>query len=136
MKFKRITFLAIPVFASACAISMAQAQTDEFEKADVPFDFYAGGQKMPPGNYLVGVDLETKMITLSNDSGEHKIFLMGIPAGDGDANTELVFKHSGNTYALKEVKSEEIDLTFRTRVPALAMESRMAVPEVEVAMSR
>jgi hypothetical protein len=136
MKFKCITFLAILVFASAGAISIAQAQSDELEKANVPFDFYAGGQKMPAGNYTIAVDLETKMITLSNDSGEHKIFLIGIPTGDGGAHTELIFEHSGNTYALNEVESEDIDLMFQTKVPALALESRMDMPEVKVAMNR
>jgi hypothetical protein len=136
MKFKFIMFFAVVIFASAGAISAAQAQTDEIEKANVPFDFYAGGQRMPAGNYIVGVDLAAQMITLSDDSGENKMFIMGIHAGDGDDKSELVFKHSGNTYALEEVKSDVIDLTFHTTVPELAMESRTKLPPVEVALNR
>jgi hypothetical protein len=135
MKLK-IMFLAVMVFASIVSISSAQAQSDEIEKANVPFDFYAGGQKMPAGNYTISVDIETHTIALSDKSGEHKMFVMGTPAGDGDDNSELVFDHSGNTYSLEEVKSDVVDLTFTTKVPGLAMVSRMKLAQVEVAMNR
>lgn len=136
MKLKLIMFLAVLVFALAGGLSSAQAQTDEIETANIPFDFYAGGQNMPAGHYTIGVDLESQVITLSDDSGEHRMLLMGISAGDGDDKAELLFNHSGNTYALQEVKSDVINLTFNPRVPAQAMESRMALPEVEVALNR
>jgi hypothetical protein len=136
MKLKLIMFLAVMVFTSIGGISPAQAQSDETEKANVPFDFYAGGQKMPAGNYTISVDLGTHMITLSDDSDERKMFLIGTIAGDGDDNSELVFEHSGNTYALEEVKSDVVDLTFPTTVPERATESRMELPQVEVALNR
>jgi hypothetical protein len=106
------------------------------EKANVPFDFYAGKHKMPAGDYTVRIYFEAQMILLSDASGEHKIFLSGIPEGDGSDKSELVFKHSGNTYALQEVKSDVIDLTFQTKVPEPAMESSVASPQVEVALNQ
>ena len=137
MKLKVIMFLAVLVFGAVGSISSAQAQSDEIEKANVPFDFYAGAQKLPAGSYTLGVNLEHQMITLSDDSGERKMFLMGTLAGDGyDNKSELVFEHSGDTYALKEVKSDVTDLTFHTTVPNAAVESRMASPAVEVALNR
>jgi hypothetical protein len=136
MKLNLIMFAAVLAFASAGAVGSAQAQAyDEVETATVPFAFYAGKQEMPAGNYRIGVDLETRLIRLSNDSGQ-AMFLTGIPAGEGEDLSELVFTHSGDTYALKEVKSEEIDLTFNTRVPAFANESRVEFPEVVVALNR
>ncbi len=112
MKVKVMVFLAVMVVASIGGISSAQAQSNAVEKANVPFDFYAGGEMLPAGTYTVGVDLEDDLITLSDNSGDRKMFLTGIPAGDGADTSELVFDHSGNTYALKEVKSDVIDLTF------------------------
>jgi hypothetical protein len=136
MKSKLIMFIAALVLASFGGFGSAQAQTaDETETANIPFAFYAGGQKMPAGNYLVGIDLENQLITLRGDSGQ-EIFVVGTPTGDAADNPELVFKHSGNTYALMEVKSDETDLTFNTRVPSLAMESSLALPQVEVALTR
>ena len=136
MKLKFVVFLALAMFASIGGIPLAQAQPDETDRANVPFDFHAKGQKMQAGDYIITVDVLAKMIKLSDASGEHTIYLMGIPADGGSDKPELVFNHSGDTYALKEVKSNVIDLTFHTRVPEQAMESRVATPQVEVALNR
>lgn len=136
MKSKLIMFAAVLAFASAGVVGSAQAQTyDEVETATVPFAFYAGTREMPAGNYRIGLDFETRLITLSNDSGQ-TMFLAGIPAGESADLSELLFTHSGDTYALKEVKSTEIDLTFNTKAPGLANESRLEAPEVVVALNR
>jgi hypothetical protein len=136
MKLKLIMFVAALAFASAGVVGSAQAETyDEVETATVPFAFYAGTQEMPAGNYRIALDFETRLITLSNDSG-HTMFLAGIPAGEGANLSELVFAHSGDTYALKEVKSNEIDMTFQTKAPGLTNESRLASPEVVLALNR
>jgi hypothetical protein len=138
MKLKPIMFLAVMVFASIGSISSAYAQSDidEIEKANIPFDFYAGGHKMPAGKYTLGIDVESQMITLRDESGKHQMFLNGIADEGAYDKPELLFEHSGETYALKEVKSDVLDLTFRTKVPAPAMESRTALPPVEVALNR
>lgn len=131
-----IIWLAVLVFASVGGLGSAQAQTDGTEIANVPFDFYAGGQKLPAGNYVVDINVETQTITLSDRSRQHTIFLIGVSEGDGDAQSVLVFKHSGNLYALQEVKSDLIDLGFRTKLPEHAVETSMALPQVEVALNR
>jgi hypothetical protein len=136
MKLELFVCLVLAVFVSIGGIRLTQAQTDRLEKADIPFDFYAAGEKMAAGSYIIGVDAAAKWITLSDAPGEHKIFLIGIPSEDGYDKSELVFVHSGNTYALKEVKSDVIDLKFKTRVPEQAIESRAASPHVVVALNR
>lgn len=132
---KTIIFLALLVFLSIGGLAVAQTQNDETQIADIPFDFYAGGERLPAGNYTIGIDVETQIITLSDNSGQHRMFLMAVAAGDGGDQSELVFQHSGNTYALDELKSDMIDLSFRTRIPDSALESRVASP-VEVALNR
>jgi hypothetical protein len=48
----------------------------------------------------------------------------------------LTFEHSGDTYALKEVKSDLLDLSFRTKVPHEVTANLASSAEVEVAMNR
>jgi hypothetical protein len=131
-------FLAVLVAVSGGIISSAQAQADGTEIANVPFDFYAGGQKMPAGEYTIGIDVQGDRITLRDASGKHGMFLMGTPAGDAANKSELVFDHLGDVYALKEVKSDVIDfdLTFRTKTPQQAMASSVSPSQVEVALNR
>ena len=93
---------------------------------------------MPAGKYTIGMDGEGERILLRDDSGHHQMFLMGTPEEDGNDKSELVFEHTGDVYALKEVKSDVIDfnLTFPTRVPGQAKASRISPSKVEVALNR
>jgi hypothetical protein len=136
MKSKFIIFLAVLAVVTVGGIRSLRAQTDHIETADIPFDFYAGTQQMAAGNYMIKIDLENGMILLSDNSGRHTTFLLGAPAGGPDEKAELLFAHSGNTYALMEVKSDVTDLTFSTKVPGQAMESRLASSPVIVALNR
>ena len=136
MKVKVVVFLTLAIFAAIGGVGLAQAQKRNIARARVPFDFYAGGQKMPAGDYIVGVNVLTKMITLGDASGQHRMFLMGIPAEDGYDKSELVFEHRGDAYALQEVKSDLIDLTLQPRMPEQAVESRLESTRVEIALNR
>jgi len=73
---KVIMFLAVLVVASAGVVGSAQAQTDGTEIANVPFDFYAGGQKMPAGTYTIGIDLEDEHGEWDEYMVENEIFGM------------------------------------------------------------
>jgi hypothetical protein len=136
MKLKRITFFAVLVFASVGIVALAHAQDDKTVKANIPFDFYAGKQKMSAGSYRIGIDLGTELISFTDESGKHKIFLMGTPDDDGDGKSLLVFKQSGDVYALEELKSDASNWVFQTWMPVPPMESRNALPQVEVALNR
>ena len=135
MKSKLIAFFAVLVFALVGIVGAAHAQDDETGKANIPFDFYAGKQKMPAGSYRVGIDVARQVITFTDESGKHRMFLMGTPDDDGDGQSLLVFTRSGDVYALEELKSDALNWRFQTRVPEPA-ESRNALPKVEVALNR
>ena len=137
MKSTIIMFLAVLVAVSAGVVGTAHAETDGTEIATVPFDFYAGGQKMPAGHYTIGLDFKSKIITLRDDAG-HNMFLMGTPDGGSTDKSELVFEHSGDFYALKELKSDVIDfdLTCPTRMPKQETASRTSPSRIEVALNR
>jgi hypothetical protein len=132
MKLKLITFFAVLVFASVSIVALAHAQDDKTVKANIPFDFYAGKQKMSAGSYRIGIDLGTELISFTDESGKHKIFLMGTPNGEGEETAQLVFEHLGDVYALQELKSDVIGLAFQTRMPVPVMESGNASSQVEV----
>jgi hypothetical protein len=135
MKLKLITLFAVPVFASVGIVGLAHAQDDETVKANIPFDFYAGKQRMLAGSYRIGINLETDVISFTDESG-HRMFLMGTVAEEADGRSLLVFTHSENAYALEELKSDAYDWVFQTRVPEPAMESHSTSSQVEVALNR
>jgi hypothetical protein len=135
MKLKLITLFAVLVFASVGIVGLAHAQDDETVKANIPFDFYAGKQKMLAGSYRIGINLETDVISFTDESG-HRMFLMGTVAEEADGRSLLGFTHSENAYALEELKSDAYDWVFQTRVPEPAMESRSPSSKVEVALNR
>jgi hypothetical protein len=136
VSLKFITLLAVLIFASVGILSLAHAQDDETVKANIPFDFYAGEQKMPAGSYRIGIDLETAMISFTDESGKHKIFLIGASGDEGNGKSLLVFKHSGDVYALEELKSDAYNWVFQTWMPVPPIESRNALSHVEVALNR
>jgi hypothetical protein len=135
MKLKLITLFAVLVFASVGIVGLAHGQDDETVKANIPFDFYAGKQRMLAGSYRIGFNLETDVISFTDESG-HRMFLMGSVAEEADGRSLLVFTHSENAYALKELKSDAYDWVFQIRMPEPAMESHSTSSQVEVALNR
>ena len=136
MNLKFIALFSVLVFASVGIVGLAHAKDDEIQNAYIPFDFYAGTQTMPAGSYRIGINLETDVISFADESGKHRMFLVGIHAGESNGTSLLVFKHSQNVYALEELKSDAYDWAFQTRVPVPAMESRSTSSQVEVALNR
>lgn len=136
MKSKVIMFLAVLVCASTALGGFAHAQDDEARKACIPFDFYAGKQKMPSGTYRIEIDLEKNVISFTDESSKHKMFLMGIADDARDGKWLLVFEHSGDAYALGKLTSDESGWVFHTWMPAPQIGSRNASSQVEVALSR
>jgi len=136
MNFKFIVLLSVLVFAFVGIVGFAHAEDDETVKANIPFDFYAGKQKMPAGSYRIGIDLETEMISVSDESGKHKIFLIGTSGDEGNGQSLLVFKHSGDVYALEELKSDAYNWVFQTWIPVPPIESGNSSSHVEVALNR
>ena len=136
MRLKFIKLFAVLVFVSAGIHTLAQAKDVETETACIPFDFYAGKLEMPAGCYRIGIDLETEIISVTEESGEHMIFLTRTSGDEGNGKSLLVFKHSGDVYALEELKSDAVDWVFQTWTPVPPIESRNALSHVEVALNR
>lgn len=135
MKLKFITLFTVLILASMAFVGLAHAQDDEAVKACIPFDFYAGKQKMETGCYRIGIDLDKGMISFTDDSRKHKIFLMAISGDEGNGKSLLIFKHAGDVYALEELKSDAYDWAFQTWMPVEQIESRNPSSQVEVALN-
>jgi hypothetical protein len=112
MKLKFIILPALAFFVSVIGISSAHAQIDRIAKADIPFDFIAGGQQLPAGTYNIGIDVTNDIVSISDDSGRHQVLLLGNSAGAVSGNPDLVFDHSGDNYSLREIESDIISLDF------------------------
>jgi hypothetical protein len=103
MKLKRLISFATLIFVLTVAgVRWAHAQSSEVEEANLPFDFYAGVSRMSAGAYYFALDLENKTVTISDNAGQHRIFLIKIPTNDGGDKYALVFVHSGDSYFLKD----------------------------------
>lgn len=139
MKLKVVISAAVLMLASLVTVHSAKALTpDETEIANVPFDFYAAGQRMPAGKYTVLIDLENERIILGNNVGGPKVFVSGVYGADGGDAADLVFVHSNGIYALQQVQSDLVDMVFATKTPKLATQSqaKTAASSIEVAMNR
>lgn len=113
MKLKLINYGVLAAALALVGVSSAHAQVDQVEKVNVPFDFYAEGQKLPAGTYNVGIDVDTDMTTLTSAATGHTVMFLGEPADNLYSDTpKLVFDHSGDTYRLHEVQSEELNVDF------------------------
>jgi len=131
MKLKFIIFSVFTLVLSLAGVSSAYAEIDEVEQADVPFDFYAGNTKMPAGTYNIGLDAQNNTIKVSNTLGENGVLLLGSPADGTGKKTQLVFDRSGDTYLLREVDNNILNLSVSEDKAAKdggAESSRVSVP--------
>ena len=115
MKSKFALFFAAVVFVSALGIEVAHAQFDQTVKADVPFDFYAGKQKMPAGNYFLKFDLGSNNVEIVDADG-HGMFLLRSDIEDTRARSaSLVFDQLGDSYFLKTLEASGMDINFAVK---------------------
>jgi len=137
MKINYIVSTLLFAFASIVAISPAYAWPDEADRATIPFDFYAGNLKLPAGTYTIGLDLDTNVISLRDESGRLVKYLMGIPTeSTTEDKPELLFVHSGDTYVLQEWKSNLEDVSFHSKMLEQILANRVEPTSVEVALNR
>jgi hypothetical protein len=116
---------------------LAYGELDQTMRADIPFDFYAGKQQMPAGLYDVRFDAGSSLVLISDRSGHHAGFLMGIKESDDiNVTSGLVFDHTGDDYYLRDMKSANLEVSF----PVKQYESSAALTnpstQVVVAMNR
>jgi hypothetical protein len=118
-------FAALVVFAMALT-GLALAQDSTYRvNANVPFDFYAGGQQLPAGMYQFEVNYETHGVTLRNKTTGRSYALLARPAdGEGSEETVVEFDVIGNTHALADLKTASSGVNFPEKKTALTSAKR------------
>jgi hypothetical protein len=116
---------------------LAHAELDQTLVASIPFDFYAGNQQMPAGTYNIKFDVGSSLVLVSDRAGHHAGFLLGTRENDGNnANSELVFDHTGDEYFLKDMKSSNLEMSFHIKRADNSAALTSPSTQVEVAMNR
>jgi len=94
------------VLAIMAAAQVARAQ--EPVVANIPFDFTAGNQTLPAGEYLVGkLSMNTPVLVIQRTDRSAQILAPSIPARSSEpqSDSKLVFNKYGNRYFLSQVWS-------------------------------
>jgi hypothetical protein len=136
MKLKCMLTFATLVLATTVGVRSAHAESSEIEKANIPFDFYAGNQKMPAGTYYFALDLTAETVMISDNTGHYLRFLSGSPAGQGGDKWALVFDHVGKSYFLKEFESDLQDVSFSVKKTENSKGTNTASTHVVVSVTR
>jgi len=118
-------FVVLAVFAMALT-GLSLAQDDDYRvNANVPFDFYAGGQQLPAGAYQFAVNYEDHSVLLRNKTTGRSYELLARP-GDGASDGEAVveFDLVGDTHILADLKTASTGVSFPEEKVALASAKR------------
>jgi hypothetical protein len=103
---KKMKVLALGI-ASLSGTLLSAAETRLL--ITVPFDFVAGGKRLPAGNYNIQSETETNLILLHGDAPDSAVALITTPGGRSMAGSDrgLKFeKHDGETF-LSEINLDE-----------------------------
>lgn len=83
----------------------ASARADEEVVARVPFDFIAGGVRLPAGNYVVTQQAQPEVVSIASTDRRHFTFVLMNPmSADKAGDTpRLVFERVGADHFLSQV---------------------------------
>jgi hypothetical protein len=117
--------VVLVVFAMALTgLSLAQDSTYRVT-ANIPFDFYAGEQQVPAGDYLFSVSYGDHTVTLRNhDTGRSYIVLARPGDGQGTSEAVVEFDIIGGAHMLADVKTSSAGVTFAESKSLLASAQR------------
>ena len=106
---------ALALFAVALAGAAWAQDNTHLVRFNIPFDFYAGGQLLPAGEYTISVNMVEHEITIGQKATGSRSFLLGSAgAGSRDDRTVLTFKLvADQAYALRELQAPDFGLSFK-----------------------
>ncbi len=116
---KRSKVLAIVGFFVLVTSALAQVQ---IIKANVPFDFVVGNQKLPAGEYSLSLN-GAAALRIAKTSSPEVAGIMAVPvAGNIDPTPRLLFHRYGNRHFLAEVWLGEMSTSHRLYTSAAELE--------------
>lgn len=91
----------------AGALGIAQAQSPDYMKINVPFEFYAGNAHLPAGDYQVRRvnEGDPSLLRMTNAKGDFALLTIMHSEGLATDDTRFVFSNSGETYVLTAVRT-------------------------------
>jgi len=106
-------FVALACFAVALGgAALAQDLAEAVVRANIPFDFYAGNQKLPAGVYTLKVSVDRR-ITLRNQATGLTCSLLSMPADAmADSKALLIFDEIAGAYLLHSLEDNSVNVNF------------------------
>jgi hypothetical protein len=131
-------FIAL-VFGLTMYPAKTQAQIMGNIEANIPFPFYAGNAKFPPGNYTIHVlddsDLTLMEITSADGKMSALFDVRNAEANSSPAKGELIFNKYGKRYFLAKLFDESnpngsavIESRYEKRIDKTTAEAQEHVP--------
>jgi hypothetical protein len=119
------SFVVLVVFAMALpGLSHAQDETYHV-RANIPFDFYAGEERLPAGVYLIDVSYGTHVVALRNNETGRSYSVVALPAnGEGLGNAVVEFDVVGGNHLLADLKTASTGVHFSQSKRAIATAQR------------
>jgi len=128
------------IFALTVHPNKGQAQITAAQglEADIPFQFYAGNAKLPPGKYFIRVldDTDLNVMEISSADGRTTaLFDVEAVQAKSTPKGELIFNKYGNRYFLEQLfddgvrsGSQVVESRYEQRVDKGTVEAEEHVP--------
>ena len=91
----------------AGTFGIAQAQSPDYLKVNVPFDFVAGNKTLPAGEYQLRRinDADPHLLRMTNAKGGFALLSITHSEGLATDDTRFVFRTTGQTYVLTALRT-------------------------------
>jgi len=138
-RYHLLSLLIALICASAIYPTKAQAQIIGELEATIPFQFYAGNTKLPPGEYRIHVldnsDLSIMEISRVDGSASALFQIQGAEKNSEPAKSELIFNKYGDRYFLAKFFDEDnrdgsqvVESHYEKKVSQASLEAQKHVP--------
>lgn len=91
----------------AGGLGIAQAQSPDYLKVNVPFDFVAGNQNLPAGEYQLRRvnESDPSLLRMTNAKGDFTFLSIMHTEGLATNDTRFVFRNGGERYVLTALRT-------------------------------
>ena len=120
MKKQISNLIAAISFVLLCTVVSANAQSAGKLVAHVPFGFYAQGQKLPAGDYMIRsmnprAGQTTLLISQTDGKAQKMVIMMPTSSRMTEGAATIVFNRYGADYFLSEIKNPAENFDARLR---------------------
>jgi hypothetical protein len=99
----------------AGSLGIAQAQSTDYLKVNVPFDFVAGNKNLPAGAYELRRvnERDPNLLRIANANGQSALIYVAHSSSLATSNTRLVFLGYGERFVLASVRTSAEDFRLQ-----------------------